>query len=117
MAEPPTIESYQFGKIVIDGTTYNEDVIVLPEGVRAHWWRDKGHVLQPQDLEAVIEAEPEVLIVGQGAYGRMSVTSETRRFLEDAGIDLVAAPTDEAIKRYNDVREQQEAAAALHLTC
>lgn len=117
MSGAPGIESYEFGKIVIDSTSYENDVIVLPDGVKAGWWRDKGHVLQPQDLDAVMDTHPEVLVVGQGAYGRMRVTSETRQAVEAAGIELIAASTADAIQTYNDIRDERKTAAALHLTC
>ncbi len=117
MSGAPVIESYEFGQIVIDGASYQNDVIILPDRIESHWWRDEGHVLQPQDLDAVMEAEPEVLVVGQGAYGRMRVTSETQKALDVAGIELIAASTADAIETYNDLREDRKAAAALHLTC
>jgi hypothetical protein len=117
MNRTPVIESYEFGQIVIDGTSYQNDVIVLPEEVLPEWWRDKGHVLKPQDLGAVIEAKPEVLVVGQGAYGRMRVTRKTTQALDDAGIELIASATPDAIETYNDLRDEKRTAAALHLTC
>ena len=117
MDKPPVIESYQFGEIVIDGATYQNDVIILPDGVKPEWWRDKGHILQPQDLDAVLDANPEVLVVGQGASGRMQVTQETRESLDGAGIELIAAPTPDAIETYNQMRRDRNVAAALHLTC
>jgi hypothetical protein len=117
MSRTPVIESYEFGQIVIDGTSYQNDVIVLPDGIQPEWWRDKGHVLKPQDLDAVMEAQPEVLVVGQGAYGRMRVTRKTRQALDEAGIELIASATPDAIERYNDLRDEKRTAAALHLTC
>ncbi len=113
----PRIESYRFGQIVIDGQTYTKDVIVLPEGVKDNWWREKGHVLHPQDLDVVFEAHPDVLVVGQGAYGRMTVPSETQTALEAAGIELRASNSKEACHTYNQLRDQHTVVAALHLTC
>jgi hypothetical protein len=34
---PPKIDSYEFGRIVIDGREYRADVIILPERVVADW--------------------------------------------------------------------------------
>ena len=113
----PRIESYRFGYILIDGQAHDRDVIILPDQVIGGWWRKEGHVLHPEDLEAVFEAAPQVLVVGQGAYGKMRVTPETRRALSAAGIELVAAPTEEACQTYNTLRERRVVAAALHLTC
>lgn len=113
----PQIETYRFGRLVVDGQAYSKDVIILPDRVVAGWWRRQGHTLLPDDLEAVLEAHPDVLIVGQGAYGRMHVTDETRQVLQEAGIDLVAESTQQACQRYNELRTQTRVVAALHLTC
>jgi hypothetical protein len=113
----PQIESYRFGEIVIDGHTHTRDVIVLPDRVLGGWWRQEGHTLHPDDLAAVFETAPAVLVVGQGAYGQMRVTGATRQALQAAGIELLASPTEEACQTYNSLRERQAVAAALHLTC
>jgi hypothetical protein len=113
----PQIESYRFGHVVIDGRAYDQDVIILPDRVIEGWWRKEGHALHPDDLKAVFEAAPEVLVVGQGAYGRMRVTRATMRALQAAGIELVASSTKEAVETYNAMREGRAVAAALHLTC
>ena len=113
----PQIESYRFGHIVVDGQAHDRDVIILPDRVIGGWWRKEGHTLHPDDLEAVFEAAPEVLVVGQGAYGRMQVTRETKQALQAAGVELVALPTQKAVGTYNAMRQGRAVAAALHLTC
>lgn len=113
----PRIESYRFGHLVVDGRTYQRDLIILPDRVLGGWWRKEGHALHPGDLEAVFEAKPDFLVVGQGASGLMEVTSETMRKLETAGIELLAQPTEKACQTYNRLREQRSVAAAMHLTC
>jgi hypothetical protein len=113
----PTIESYRFGHIVIDGEAYDQDVIILPDRVIGGWWRKEGHTLHPDDLEAVFEAAPEVLVVGKGASGQMQVASKARQALQKASIELVASPTGKAVETYNEMRNEQAVAAALHLTC
>lgn len=113
----PTIENYRFGQIVIDGQTHDKDVIILPNNVLDGWWRQEGHLLHPADLEAVFEAKPKTLVVGQGAYGRMDIARETREVLEAADIELIAQPTAEAVQTYNSLRAQGKIVAALHLTC
>ncbi len=112
------IESYRFGNIVVDGTTYTDDLIILPERIVSGWWREKGHTLLSEDLDAIFDARPDLLIVGQGANGRMSVPAATRSALEDAGIEVVALKTADAVDRYNQAQEgSRTVAAALHLTC
>lgn len=113
----PRIDSYRFGHLVVDGQPHTRDLILLPDRVIAGWWRREGHALHPEDLRQILEAQPDLLIVGQGAYGRMSITTEARSVLEQAGIKLIAQPTEQACHAYNQLREQQAVAAALHLTC
>lgn len=113
----PHIESFRFGVIVIDGQSHTRDVIVLPDRVIGGWWRKEGHTLHTEDLEAVIEASPEVLVVGQGTYSHMQVTRDTQQALQEAGIELMALPTENACQTYNNLRKQRPVAAALHLAC
>jgi len=114
---PAKIESYRFGRIVIEGKAHHKDVIILPDRVIGGWWRKEGHALHPEDLKAVFEAAPEVLVVGQGASGLMRITPETEQALHDAGIELITLPTGEAVEAYNRLRGERAVAAALHLTC
>jgi hypothetical protein len=113
----PRIESFRFGHIVIDGQTHRKDVIILPDRVIGGWWRKEGHALHPDDLQAVLQAAPQALVVGQGTNGLMRVSAETRQALQAAGIELIAQTTDLACQTYNRLREEQSVAAALHLTC
>ena len=113
----PHVDSYRFGHIEIDGTSYENDVIIFPDRVRDNWWRKEGHVLNLQDLDEVLAEKPDTLVVGQGAHGRMSVPAETRREIEDAGIEVISANTDDAVEQYNELREYGKTVAALHLTC
>lgn len=111
------IDAYRFGQIVIDGQTFTFDVIIYPDHVEANWWRKEGHKLQVEDIQNILRAEPEVLIVGTGAAGRMQVMPETVKCLQDAGIRLIARQTGEAWKLYNELAQSAKVVAALHLTC
>ncbi len=111
------IDSYSFGEIIIDGEEYSNDVKIFPEKVKGNWWRKESHSLHPEDIEDVIEESPEILIVGTGSYGRVSIPDKTRDFLESKGIDLVDKETDEACEAYNELKNEKKVVAALHLTC
>jgi hypothetical protein len=111
------ISHYSFGRITIDGQTYTSDVIILPGRVEPSWWRKEGHLLQPEDLEAVVGAGIGTLIVGTGASGVMRVPEETLRFLASRDVVVHALRTAEAVEMYNGTKEQGSLAAALHLTC
>jgi hypothetical protein len=112
------ISGYRFGTIEIDGRTYTSDVIITPERVIDAWWRQQGHALSVVDLEDVMAARPDVLVVGTGYFGRMSVSPETRRYLEGQGIQVRDTRTSEAVHDLNELqKERGRVVAALHLTC
>jgi len=114
---PPRIDSFRFGQVVIDGQPYSKDLIILPDRVLPRWWRQEGHFLHAVDLDEVLASVPAVLVVGQGTFGRMRIDQGAADALAAAGIELVALNTKEACQRYNALREQGDIAAALHLTC
>ena len=112
------IDSYQFGEIVIDGTNYSSDCLILGGCVRSNWWRKQGHSVSAEDLETIISAKPSVLIVGCGASGLMKVPEKTRRVLQEHKIRLEALDTYKAVQRFNELSQTDaNVAAALHLTC
>jgi len=111
------IDAYDFGWIVIDGTTYTSDLIIFPDRIEAAWWRREGHVLHIEDIELIILAKPELLIVGTGKYGVMKVPVQTRAYLHANGVDVLVEPTDRAVELYNYYAGAKKVVAALHLTC
>lgn len=111
------IDSYEFGRIVVDGRVFTQDIILLPEGIQESWWRQEGHRLQLADIGSILAARPEVLIVGQGQPGRMQVDQDLAQYLRQQGIDLIEVPTAQACQRFNALSPHRRVAAALHLTC
>jgi hypothetical protein len=111
------IDSYSFGRIVIDGRPYTADVIIYPGRVDASWWRQEGHLLQLADLPGVLEDPPEVLVVGVGANGVMKVDPEVERRLAELGVRLVARRSFEACEEYNRLAPTTRTVACIHLTC
>lgn len=111
------ISEYDFGRIVVNGERYNSDLIILPDRIIDNWWRQEGHRLTVDDLQEVIGADVEVLVVGTGKFGAMKVPTETVRALQAHGIQCEIAPTDQACQIFQQLRDQKPTAAALHLTC
>jgi hypothetical protein len=111
------IESYDFGAIVIDGRKFGRDLIIFPDRIDSSWWRKEGHMLSVDDVKEVVEAKPEVLIVGTGYSGMMKIHPQTEQHLRSSGIKLIAAKTEQACKTYNDLSKSRRVVAALHLTC
>jgi len=111
------IDSYNFGEIVIDGRTYRQDLLIWEDQVKSDWWRQRGHLLQVEDVAEALAASPEVLVVGMGQPGRMQVDLALSRYLKEKGIELIAVPTAQACRLINTLGGKRRWAAALHLTC
>jgi len=111
------VDAYRFGEIVIQGKPYRRDLILFPDRVLPNWWRQEGHRLSLDDLRAVLDDPPQVLVIGQGASARMEVPAAVRRALEARGIRVIAQPTAQAVQTYNALGERERVVAALHLTC
>jgi hypothetical protein len=112
------ISACEFGRIAIADKTYTSDVIVAPEQVIDSWWRKEGHNLQIEDLDDIVNAKPDMLIIGTGYSGRMHVPDETKRYLEERGIKVLQAKTRDAVTAFNQLHtEHARIVAALHLTC
>ena len=114
------IDDYSFGRIVIDKITYTSDLIIYPDRIDSKWWRKEGHYLQPADLTDIINAKPDVLIIGTGASGVMKVPEETLKFIKSKGIEVYVEITGKAVELFNKLQSEKSGKriiAALHLTC
>ncbi len=109
------ITDYKFGKIKIDGQNYSNDIILLGTEVRSDWWRERGHLLSKKDLKDVTDYNPDILMVGTGRYGRMTVPKTLSRKLD---MEVKSYKTAQAIEKYNNLlTTDKKVAAGFHLTC
>ena len=114
------IDSYSFGRISVDGKNYTNDIKIINGRLVPNWWRKEGHFLQLEDIEDILSAEPEVLIIGTGAAGVMKVDSRLLHELEKRGIKVHVLKSSEAVKLFNDLSKKlgpEKVSLAIHLTC
>ncbi len=112
------IDTYSFGTIVIDGTTYSKDIIIYPDGRILHsWWRKTGHGLCMDDIAELIKSGPQIIIAGTGSPGLMKPEPGLKEILEQKGIAFTAIPSTEAMKLYNNSCDKMLTGACFHLTC
>jgi hypothetical protein len=113
-------DSFSFGSLQIDGSTYEHDVVIDHGEIRkrkkkpSKKFRDNfGHT--PLSVEENIPWKCRQLVIGSGAYGRLPVMQEVQREAKRLKIKLLVLPTAEAIK----VLEQdlKDTNAILHVTC
>ncbi|MFW5909127.1 MAG: Mth938-like domain-containing protein [Desulfosalsimonas sp.] len=112
------IEDYNFGRIRIDGTTYKNDIKIVNNSVKPDWWRKNGHLVTHEDLSDILESKPEIVIIGKGSPGMMTTDQKLDKELKKKGISLIVKPTQEAVKEFNRLQEEnRNVAAGFHLTC
>ncbi len=112
------IEAYSFGQMKIAGKIYSRDLKVINGQVVPNWWRKEGHRLFSEDIADILQAHPEFLVIGTGAYGAMSLSPEVEEALKRAAIELEALPTGRAVDLFNRLwQEKKKVAGAFHLTC
>jgi hypothetical protein len=110
------INSYSFGRIVIDGKEYSNDVIIFRDEVKS-WWRKVGHEVCLDDIKEIVKDKPEVLIIGTGASGCVVIKDEVKEFLKSKNIELIYKPTEGACKLFNEISKKKKIIGAFHLTC
>src|SRR3984893_12587264 len=96
------LDNFSFGTLQIDGTTYEQDVVIDSGDIRkrkktpSKRFRDEfGHT--PLSIEEKIPWKCHRLVIGTGAYGRLPVMKEVKREAERRHVELVIVPTSEAI--------------------
>jgi len=112
------IEDYGFGKMRIDGKEFTKDLKIINGEVIPNWWRKQGHSVEPADIEDILQADPDVLILGKGKPGMMKSSAPLRELLEQQGIELIEQSTSKALKTFNELTQQgKRVCAGFHLTC
>jgi len=111
--------SFSFGRIRIDGQTYEHDVIIDRGHVRkrkkkaSKQFRDTfGHT--PLSIEEELPWHCRRLVVGTGT-GALPIMEEVKREAQRRHIELIILPTAEAIEEMKNSRPDTN--AVLHVTC
>lgn len=112
------IEKTGFGWIIIDGKKYTSDTIITANGEIKNRYEDlsvSSHSLSRSEAEKLLAGNPEIVIIGTGQNGCLSLPPETKDYLREKKVDFISCLTPEAIKVFN--QEERKKAALFHLTC
>lgn len=116
------IDGTTFGEIVIDGKTYNHDVIVRLSGEITK--RKKklskrlygtSHVLSKDEAKFLFEKGCEQVIIGSGQFGNMELSQEAKAYFAKHDCQVLLKPTTEAIGVFN--RSRAKKIGLFHVTC
>jgi len=78
----------------------------------------RGNYLQRDDIEEILNTNPDVMIFGTGKYGTMKVSNDVKKELEYRGVEFICVNTDEAYNRHNEISgSSKKVVTAIHLNC
>ena len=111
---------FHFGRIEIDGVTYERDVVIDRGRIRKRkkkpskrFREEFGHT--PVSVEEEIPWKCQRLVVGTGRYGSLPVMDEVKLEARRRKVALLILPTEEAIETL--ANQPKGTNAILHVTC
>ena len=117
----PRITGLSWGKIEVAGDLKFRDARLWPGGARAWDWRETGtrHApgIQIADVRELVDRGAEIVVLSRGVQEALQVMPETIAWLEDAGIEVRVAQTDEAARIYNALARDRRVGGLFHSTC
>ena len=117
----PRISRLAWGEIEVDGHPPFKDAKIFPGGARAWDWGETGthHVpgIQPADVQELIERGAKTVVLSRGVWNRLQVCPETLAMLTKHGVRVEVLQTEEAVKRFNVLRETEPVGGLFHSTC
>jgi len=112
------ITDFSFGKIVVNGKTYSDDIKIVRGRVISDWWRKSGHRVDGEDIADILESMPDTVVIGKGSPGLMKTSTDLRESMVANNIVLIEKKTSKAIEVFNKLfKEGRKVAAGFHITC
>jgi len=116
------IDGTAFGEIVIDGKTYDHDVVIRLSGeiIKRKKRLSKrlygtSHVLSKDEAKFLFEKGCEQIIIGSGQFGNVQLSPEAEAYFAKHDCEVLLKPTAEAIGAFN--RSRARKIGLFHVTC
>jgi hypothetical protein len=120
----PRIDDTAFGSITVEGSVFEHDVIIRPDG-KVKKRKKKlskavygtSHTISLDEAKYVCDqgAGADRLIVGSGQYGNVELSPEAEAYVEDRKLSVLLLPTPEVIDVWNET--EGKAIGLFHVTC
>jgi polyphosphate kinase 2 (PPK2 family) len=111
----PTIDSFEFERVVILGEEYKSDVLISPDGNISKWDREEEHTIKLVDIEGVLSQKPDLIVIGTGTIGNLNLAEDVEPFLGEKNIEVIAYKSEKAIDVYRQLRNQHRVLLLLHV--
>ncbi len=116
----PRITHLSWGRLETEDGAF-KDARLFPGGAEEWDWNETGTShdpgIQPADVERLLERGATVIILSKGLHERLRIPTETRRMLEQRGVPMHVAQTEEAARLYDELRQTERVGALIHSTC
>jgi len=117
----PRIAAQSWGRIDLEDGRRFKDAKLYPGG-GAEWdWGKTGTRhdpgIQPADLDQLLAAGAEVVVLSRGVYKRLKTPAETLALLKDRGVSVHVLQTEEAVRVYNTLCQDWAVGGLFHSTC
>jgi hypothetical protein len=109
------ITDFAFGKIVVNGKTYSDDIKIVRAQVISGWWRKSGHRVDVEDIADILESGPDIVVIGKGSPGLMKTSAHLRESMVANNIVLIEKKTAKAIEVFNKLFQEGRKVAAVVL--
>jgi len=70
------IEKYTSGRIIVNNKTYHQDLKIVQGQVVDNWWRKTGHLVDVNDMDDILNASPDIIVIGTGYAENMRVSED-----------------------------------------
>ena len=118
----PTIDHTDFGTITIEGTVFDHDVLILPNGeVKKRKKKlskaiyGTSHILSLDEAKYVYQPGIARLIIGTGQDDHVRLSDEAAGYFKRKHCRVDLAPTPTAILAWNEARDA--VLGLFHVTC
>ena len=112
------ITEFSFGRIVVQGQTYTNDIKIVDGTTVPGWWRRSGHCVEIDDVKDILDSNAKIVVIGNGQPGYMRTADALRKHLERNNIKLIEEPTREAIHTFNRLyRTGRPVSGGFHVGC
>lgn len=116
------INNFSFGSIVINNKKYTRDILILADGRveprQGGIWIFGAHDIKKQEIEKLLNGEPEIVIVGTGTINRARLSPAVENWTKQKKVKLTVLPSHEAVTKFKElVGEGKKVAAIIHITC
>ena len=116
------IDSVSFGKITVNGETYDHDILIRLNG-KVKKRKKKlsrevygtSHVISMAEAEHVYEKNADRLVIGAGHEGMVILSTEADDFFKVNHCSVILAPTPAALQEYN--KSEGNTIGLFHITC